>query len=161
MVGSTVAKYIIQHFPTKFTMAQATDQGYLRLTVPHLSEIANNMSVKPFAVIAGVGSGTGAWLARRFARAYPVALLARNPESYDSLVKEINDNGGRAVGISADVSNDESVKCAFETIAQAYDHAPCAAAVYNASGGFVRRPFLDTRLEDLDKGLNVTVYADI
>lgn len=119
------------------------------------------MSVRPFAVIAGVGSGTGAWLARRFARAYPVALLARNPGSYDSLVKEINDNGGRAVGISADVSNEESVKSAFETIAQAYDHAPCAAVIYNASGGFVRRPFLDTRLEDLEKGLDVTVYAGI
>jgi NAD(P)-dependent dehydrogenase (short-subunit alcohol dehydrogenase family) len=116
------------------------------------------MSVKAFAVIAGVGSGTGTWLARRFANEYPVALLARNPESYEGIVKEINGDGGKAIGISTDVSNEESVKSAFKTIAQAYNNAPCAAAIYNASGGFVRRPFLDTRVEELDKGWAVTVY---
>jgi NAD(P)-dependent dehydrogenase (short-subunit alcohol dehydrogenase family) len=116
------------------------------------------MSVKAFAVIAGIGSGTGTWLARRFAKAYPVALLARNPESYEALVKEINSDGGRAIGISADVSSEASVKSAFKTIAQEYNDAPCAAAIYNASGGFVKKPFLETRVEDLGKGWTVTVY---
>jgi NAD(P)-dependent dehydrogenase (short-subunit alcohol dehydrogenase family) len=119
------------------------------------------MSVKAFAVIAGVGSGTGTWLARHFAREYPVALLARNSESYEGLVKEINNEGGKAIGISTDLSSEESVKSAFKTIAHAYDDAPCAAAIYNASGGFVRRPFLDTRVEDLDKGWAVTVYEHV
>ena len=116
------------------------------------------MSVKAFVVIAGVGSGTGSSLARHFAKKYPIALLARNPGSYEGLVQEINSNGGKAVGISADVSSEESVKAAFRSIAEAYDDAPCAAAIYNASGRFVRTPFLDTRTEDLDKGWAVTVY---
>ena len=115
------------------------------------------MSVKAFAVIAGVGSGTGASIARRFAKAYPLALLARTPGSYEGLVQEINNNGGKAIGISADVSSEESVKSAFEAIAKAYNDAPCAAAIYNASGGFVRKPFLETRIDDLDKGWAVTV----
>lgn len=119
------------------------------------------MPIKPFAVIAGVGSGTGSFVARRFAKAYPIALLARNPESYEALVKEINNDGGKAIGISTDASQEESVKSAFKTIAQAYGDAPCAAAIYNASGGFVRKPFLETSVEDLEKGWAVTVYVQI
>lgn len=119
------------------------------------------MSTKAFAVIAGVGSGTGTSLARRFAKEYPIALLARNPESYEGLVQEINNSGGKAIGISTDASDEESVKSAFMTIAQKYENAPCAAAIYNASGGFVRKPFLETQIEDLEKGWAVTVYGKI
>jgi NAD(P)-dependent dehydrogenase (short-subunit alcohol dehydrogenase family) len=117
------------------------------------------MTTKAFAVIAGVGSGTGSSIARRFAKEYPVALLARKPESYEALVQEINNSGGKAIGVSADTSDEESVKSAFKTIAQKYDDAPCAAAIYNASGGFVKKPFLETRIEELEKGWGVTVYV--
>ena len=41
---------------------------------------------KKVAVVAGVGPGIGAALARRFAQAgYPVAMLARNRETLDAL----------------------------------------------------------------------------
>lgn len=76
-------------------------------------------------------------------------------------MKEINSDGGKDIGISTDVSQEESVKSAFKTIAQAYDDAPCATAIYNASGGFVRKPFLETSVEDLEKGWAVTVYVQI
>lgn len=117
------------------------------------------MSAKAFAVIAGVGSGTGASVARTFAKKYPVALLARKPQSYESLVKEINEGGGSAIGISADVSNEENVKAAFQKIKEEYKDAPCAAAIYQASGGFVKKPFLDMKLEELDQSWVVTVYV--
>ena len=115
------------------------------------------MPTKAFAVIAGVGSGTGTSLAHRFAKTYPVALLARKPESYEGLEQEINNSGGKAVGVSADVSSEDSVKAAFKSIAEQYDNAPCAAAIFNASGGFVRKPFLESQVEDLEKGWTVTV----
>ena len=117
------------------------------------------MSIRPFAVIAGVGAGTGASLARRFAKSYPVALLARTPASYDPLVEEINKSGGKAIGVSADMANEEGVKSAFARIGKEFDNAPCATAIYNASGGFVRQPFLETKIEDLEKGWSVTVYV--
>lgn len=41
------------------------------------------MAPNPFAVIAGVGPGIGAAIARRFASSYPVVLLARKEESFD------------------------------------------------------------------------------
>jgi len=96
-----------------------------------------------FAVIAGVGAGTGRSVALKFAKAYPVALLARTPANYESIVEEINASGGKAIGISTDVSDSASVKAAFKQIESELGGS-CSAAVFNASGGFVRKPFLET-----------------
>ncbi|QIW99399.1 hypothetical protein AMS68_004917 [Peltaster fructicola] len=114
------------------------------------------MASKAFAVVAGVGPGTGAAVARRFARAYPVALLARSPENYESLVEEINKSGGKAIGISTDVSSPESVKSAFDKIQKEFNSTECAAAVFNASGRFVRKPLLEMSVEDFSAGWEVS-----
>lgn len=74
------------------------------------------MSSKLIAIVAGVGAGTGASVARRFAKAYPVVLLARTPESYTDLAKEINSSGGKAIGISTDVADSKSVDNALKEI---------------------------------------------
>jgi NAD(P)-dependent dehydrogenase (short-subunit alcohol dehydrogenase family) len=114
------------------------------------------MSPSPFAVVAGVGPGTGAAVARRFAKAYPVALLARSPANYESLVKEINSSGGKAIGISTDVSSEESVKSAFAKIKEEYGGAGCAAAVFNASGPFMRKPLLEMGVEEFGRSWEVS-----
>lgn len=130
------------------------------------------MAPNVFAVVAGVGPGTGAAIVRRFAKAYPVVLLARKEESYSSLVKEINEAGGSALGVATDVSVSSSITAAFETIkAQFGDDATCAvsldlysrlpqswlirsinqAAVFNASGSLVKKPFLELTEDDFTK----------
>lgn len=114
------------------------------------------MASKAFAVVAGVGPGTGAAVARRFAAAYPVALLARSPENYESLVEEINKSGGKAVGISTDVSDPKSVKAAFDKIQHEFNTTSCAAAIFNASGRFVRKPLLEMSVEDFSAGWEVS-----
>lgn len=121
--------------------------------------IKPTMPPSPFTVIAGVGPGTGAAVARRFAQSYPVALLARSPENYESLVKEINGSGGRAIGISTDVSSEESVKSAFERIKQEYQGAGCAAAIFNASGPFSRKPLLEMSVGEFEKSWDVSWYV--
>jgi NAD(P)-dependent dehydrogenase (short-subunit alcohol dehydrogenase family) len=108
---------------------------------------------KFFAIVAGAGPGTGRAAAVRFAKAYPVVLLTRTPESHRDAVTEINESGGRALGISADTSDPASVKTAFETISKEFADYKLAAAVYNAAGGFVRKPFLETSVEDIDVSL--------
>ncbi|KAI9713273.1 MAG: hypothetical protein M1820_001260 [Bogoriella megaspora] len=114
----------------------------------------------PFAVIAGVGPGTGAAVARKFAAAYPVALLARKPDNYDFLVKEINNNGGKAIGVSTDVSDASSIKNAVQQAVKEFGDVGCAAAVFNASSGFVRKPFLDTTEEEFVTGYTVSGEDD-
>lgn len=112
---------------------------------------------KFYAVIAGVGAGTGRSVALKFAKTYPVVLLARHPESYVDIVEEIIDAGGRAVGITTDVTKQESVESAFASIQKTdgFAGAGLAAAIYNVSGGFGgRKPFLETSIDDLDASLS-------
>lgn len=105
-------------------------------------------TMSPYAIVAGVGSGTGASVARKFAAAYPVACLSRTPANYEPLVKEINAAGGKAIGVSADVSNADSMKEAVQKIESELGNEGCAAAVLNAAGGFVMKPFLELSEED-------------
>lgn len=124
-----------------------------------------------YALIAGVGSGigkntrqtcdskprltnAGRATALRFARTYPVVLMARNADSYSSLVDEIKASGGKAIGVAADVSRPDAMLSAFKTIQEEKKGSKLAAAIYNVNSGFVMKPFLDTKLEELELGLD-------
>ena len=91
------------------------------------------MASKLIAVVAGVGPGTGASVARKFAKAYPVVLLARKPENFEGLADEINSSGGKAVGISTDVSDLASLKNAVDVIKKEFGQdvgaAVCRAVI--------------------------------
>jgi len=90
---------------------------------------------KLVALVIGVGPGTGAAVARRFSAAYPVVCMARTSASYESIVAEINTSGGKAIGISTDVSDAKSVSQAFDKIKEEFgSDVGIAAAVFNASG---------------------------
>lgn len=86
------------------------------------------MTSRLIAIIAGVGSGTGASIARKFAATYPVILLARKPKSFEELAKEINEDGGQAIGISTDVSDSQSVRNAVKRIKEEFGDDVGAAA---------------------------------
>ncbi|KAK7699763.1 hypothetical protein SLS64_011375 [Diaporthe eres] len=109
-----------------------------------------------YALIAGVGSGIGRATALRFARTYPVVLVARNADSYSGLVDEIKASGGKAIGVAADVSRPDAMRSAFETIQKETKGSKLAAAIYNVNSGFVMKPFLDIKQEELELGLDGT-----
>jgi NAD(P)-dependent dehydrogenase (short-subunit alcohol dehydrogenase family) len=82
------------------------------------------------AVVAGVGPGNGAAIARRFAAAgYKVAMLARNRDALDSLTKEIA--GSR--GYACDVASPDEVTKSFAAIRK--DLGEVETLVFNAGGG--------------------------
>ena len=92
-------------------------------------------------------------MARRFAKSYPVALLARNPANYEDLVKEINSSGGKAIGISTDCSDADAVAKAFEQLkGEDGFQGNLAAAVYNVGGRFIRKSFLELTEEEFSTG---------
>jgi len=85
---------------------------------------------KKVAVVAGVGPGIGAALARRFADAgYAVAMLARNRDALDALEREID--GAR--GYPCDVGSADSVARAFAAIGT--DLGEVETLLYNAGSG--------------------------
>ncbi|KAE8135573.1 NAD(P)-binding protein [Aspergillus pseudotamarii] len=110
-----------------------------------------SMLSKPVAIIAGAGPGTGASIARRFAKAYPVVLLARTQSSLDPLVQGINQDGGCAIGIPADVTNTESLNSTLKQIELQFgSDLTVSAAIFNVASKFTRAPFLDSSAEFLD-----------
>lgn len=120
------------------------------------------MASRLIAIVAGVGPGTGAAIARKFSAKYPVVLLARKPENYESLAQEINANGGKAVGISTDVSDAGSVASAVEAIKREFgEDVGAAAAIFNASGSFLRKPFLEIPAEVFQASLGVSAMGGI
>ncbi|MFB6192420.1 MAG: SDR family NAD(P)-dependent oxidoreductase, partial [Haloarculaceae archaeon] len=79
-------------------------------------------------VVAGVGPGLGASIARRFdAEGCALGLLARSPSTIEPLADDLDD----AVAVTADVGDREAVAGAFETVRAA--HGPVDTLVVNAS----------------------------
>lgn len=101
------------------------------------------------AVIAGVGPGTGSAIARRFAQAYPVVLLARSLQSLDPIAKEITQYGGSALSIPTDVTSASGMTSTMDQVkAQFGSDVSIAAAAYNVASKFVRKPFLEQSSEE-------------
>ncbi|KAJ5726768.1 uncharacterized protein N7483_008125 [Penicillium malachiteum] len=99
---------------------------------------------KPIAIIAGAGPGTGSAVARRFAKFYPVVLLARSQGSLDPLIKEITQNGGSATGFPTDVTNPSSMDSTIDQIKAKFgSDITVAAAIYNVASKFLMKPFLE------------------
>jgi NAD(P)-dependent dehydrogenase (short-subunit alcohol dehydrogenase family) len=88
---------------------------------------------RPVAVVVGVGPGTGAALARRFAKGYRVALVARSVDYLRTLADEIRAAGAEAFEAPADVGNQSEVARAFATIREKL--ADPQVLLYNAGSG--------------------------
>ncbi|HWU13238.1 MAG TPA: SDR family NAD(P)-dependent oxidoreductase [Caulobacter sp.] len=81
---------------------------------------------KPLAIVTGVGPGTGAAVARRFAAAgYRVAMLARDAARLSALETEIPDS----VGIACDVADPAALERAVAQVGMP------KVIVHNAVGG--------------------------
>lgn len=111
------------------------------------------------SVIAGVGPGLGASLARKFAKeGCRVAMLARSPDFLEALSKELRRRGTEVLAIPADISNAGQVAAAFERIRDQL--GPVDLLVNNASaGGPFGQPFVEISPENFAHGWQVGVLG--
>ncbi len=111
------------------------------------------------AIIAGVGPGTGAALARAFAReGYAVGLLSRHAASSEPVANEIRARGGKTLAVCADVTARQDVQSAVAQIRR--ELGPVTALAHNASG-YGRANFLEMDPEQLRQSFNANVMGAV
>src|SRR5439155_1224811 len=107
----------------------------------------------PIALITGVGPGTGAALARRFATGgYAVAMLARNSERLAALEKEIAGARGFVCDVTDEAQLDRTLAAVRSEIG-----AP-SVLIHNAVGGAFGS-FLDIDPQVLNWNFQVNTMA--
>ena len=108
---------------------------------------------KPVSLITGVGDGTGAALARRFAQGgYRVAMLARNRERLKALENEIAD----AKGYVCDIGDLDALMATVETVRS--EMGVPSALVHNAVSATFKT-FLEADPEDLERNFRVNTTS--
>ncbi len=108
---------------------------------------------KPTALITGVGVGTGAALARRFARGgYQVAMLARSRERLVSLEQEIPDSKAYV----CDIANLDGLITTVDMIGK--DMGEPSVLIHNAVSATFNT-FLEADPEDLEKNFRVNTTS--
>lgn len=111
------------------------------------------------AVIAGVGAGLGASLARKFAKeGCRLALLARSSDFLESLSEELRRDGTEILAIPTDLGEAEQVTAAFERIHQRLGPVDLLVNNASASGPF-GQPFVEITLESFTRGWRVGVLG--
>lgn len=111
------------------------------------------------AIVAGVGPGTGAALARAFAKeGYAVGLLSRHAESSQPVVDEIRARGGTVLAVCADVTVHRDVQNAVAQIRQKL--GAITALAHNASG-YGRANFLEMDPEQVRQSFNANVMGAV
>jgi NAD(P)-dependent dehydrogenase (short-subunit alcohol dehydrogenase family) len=118
-----------------------------------------NAFAPEIAVVAGVGPGLGASLARRFAReGCRIALLARSPDFIDTLAAELRRRGTQVLAIPTDISQVNQVAAAFQGIRERLGSVDLL--VNNASaGGPFGQPFVEITPESFTGGWSVGVLG--
>lgn len=111
------------------------------------------------AVISGASRGIGRAIADRLAAAgAKVVIAARNQESLDSAIHDLNTHGEVAVGVRADMASAEGTKALFE---RAIDWAGGVDILVNNVGGAPAGKFLDLTDEQLIGSWSLKLLAAI
>ena len=111
------------------------------------------------AVIAGVGPGLGASLARKFAKeGCRLALLARSSDFLESFSEELRRDRTEILAIPTDVGEPEQVTAAFERIHQRLGPVDLLVNNASASGPF-GQAFVEISPESFTRGWRVGVLG--
>ena len=107
------------------------------------------------AVVTGASSGLGADAALAYAEAgTSVALLARRTEKLNETKEKIEAIGGKAIAVQCDVTDEESVKTAIDTVLREFGHIDI---LLNNAGVAVRGGVDTMTVEEWDKSFDTNV----
>lgn len=106
-------------------------------------------------VITGASSGFGEIAARHLSEeGAVVALGARRTERIKKLAKEINDNGGKAIAVTTDVTDRNQVKALVDKAVEAFGRID---VMLNNAGLMPLAPLEKLRVDEWDKMIDVNI----
>lgn len=109
------------------------------------------------AVIAGVGPGLGAALAKKLVReGCQVGMFARSPAYIQSLAEGFNQSGQSALAVPVDITDPKQVATGFQTVRENF--GPIDILIHHA-GGAVWKNILDLEPEEFEQGWRVCAYG--
>ncbi|QBO36272.1 (S)-acetoin forming diacetyl reductase [Periweissella cryptocerci] len=111
------------------------------------------------AFVTGAGQGIGEAIAKRLAKdGFKIAAVGRTVAKVQRVADEINQAGGEAIAVAADVQNRDEVYAAIdETVAKLGD----INVVVNNAGVAPTTPILDIKQDDLDYTWKINVGGTV
>jgi NAD(P)-dependent dehydrogenase (short-subunit alcohol dehydrogenase family) len=111
------------------------------------------------AVVTGAGSGIGAGIAALLAEAgAKVAILDMSAEAAKNVAEQITANGGTAIGVEADITDESGVERALQAVREQL--GPVSVLVNNAATWTIKK-FADTTAEEARRVVDVTLIGTI
>lgn len=108
------------------------------------------------ALVTGANSGIGEGIARCMAAAGASVAVnyVVNPEAANKIVKDITGQGGKAIAVQADVSNEQQVKAMFDNVRSAFGTVDI---LINNAGWQKDAPFAEMTLDQWNAVINVNL----
>jgi NAD(P)-dependent dehydrogenase (short-subunit alcohol dehydrogenase family) len=111
------------------------------------------------AVVTGGGSGIGRSAAVMLAEAgAKVAILDMSAEAAKTVAEQINGAGGTAIGVEADITDEDGVRQALESVREQL--GPVSVLVNNAATWVIKK-FADTTGEEARRVVDVTLLGTV
>lgn len=108
------------------------------------------------ALVTGAGSGIGKAAAVRLAAEGAfVGVLSRTPEEIDATVQEIEENGGQAIALDADIADAQQVGRAVDKLVERFGRIDIVFA--NAGINGVWAPIDEIQPEEWDRTINTNL----
>ncbi|MCZ4314864.1 SDR family NAD(P)-dependent oxidoreductase [Comamonadaceae bacterium G21597-S1] len=111
------------------------------------------------AIVTGAGNGIGEALARRFASAGARGVVVSDLSAADAhrVADHINASGGRAIGVAADVANEDALRGLVETAQSRFGPVD----IFCSNAGIVDEGGVDTAEYLWERSWNVNVMAHV
>ena len=108
------------------------------------------------ALVTGASRGIGAGIAKRLAAdgASVAITYTKGADAAASVVKEIEQAGGKAIAIQADAADAKTVTAAVEQTVAAFGRLDI---LVNNAGTAIPKPFEETTIEDMDRVIDINL----